>query len=68
MENWIDIKQRLPERGIEVIFIADGIMYVGKRCDQKSCEEFHYNSTSQDPNGIENVMFWMSIPEKPING
>ena len=66
--EWTNIKDAFPAREVDILFIdTDDTMYVGKRCNWENCNDFHYNSTSQDPNGIKvkDIKCWMYAPVKP---
>jgi len=62
--KWINIKYELPTAGVEVLFITkEKLMYVGFMCSH--FETFHYCSTGQEPNYIENATHWRLLPEAP---
>ena len=66
--KWINVKDKLPEIETDVLFVTkEKIMYVGSLCDWKTCNSFHYNSTSHDPNGIDDVTHWQHLIEAPKN-
>ena len=64
--NWIKVTDELPKRLVDVLFITkDKIMYIGSLCDWDNCDDFHYNSKSHEPNGLEDVTHWAKLPKTP---
>jgi len=64
--EWISVKERLPEREIDVLFVTkDKKMYVGGLCSWKNCNSFHYNSTGFEPTEIDDATHWQPLPESP---
>lgn len=77
MSEWISVKDRLPEQGVEVLLLAHGwegqLYYIGKLepmnaeptfwgIDTKASEWcIHGWSYFREPN----VTHWMSLPEPP---
>ena len=59
MSEWISVKDRLPETGVEVLAYSDGDIYTVVHCIDGS---WIASSTYYD---LYHVTHWMPLPEPP---
>lgn len=55
--KWIPVKEKLPERGQEVIVFSGGVL---------KPEIFSYHFWSPEYNSWQNITHWMPMPGAPI--
>ena len=60
--NWIKTSERLPEIGVEVVILVDGVKDVATLKDDNSWRDkfgdLHYAT-------IESVEYWLELPPLP---
>lgn len=70
MSEWISVKDRLPEKGVQVICFNGGRMFgsftlAEIKTDNEGFTAWHIYGVNEDNAGFGSVTHWMPLPEPP---